>query len=60
MAVIFERGGLTADLRYPSALMRMMRGTELDSVLSRIATNRPFPHSCKQRHQLEARLDKIQ
>ena len=27
MAGIFERGGLTEDLRYPSALMRMMRGT---------------------------------
>ena len=24
MAVIFERGGLTEDLRYPSELMRMM------------------------------------
>ena len=23
-------------------------------------TNRPFPHSCKQRHQLEAQVDKIQ
>ena len=22
--------------------------------------NRPFPHSCKQRHQFEARVDKIQ
>ena len=22
-------------------------------------TNRPFPHSCKQRHQLEAQVDKI-
>ena len=57
MAGIFERGGLTEDLRYPSELMR---GTELDSVLSRIATNRPFPHSCKQTHQLEAQVDKIQ
>ena len=28
MAGIFERGGLTEDLRYPSALMRMMRGTD--------------------------------
>ena len=27
MAGIFERGGLTEDLRYASALMRMMRGT---------------------------------
>ena len=27
MTGIFERGGLTEDLRYPSALMRMMRGT---------------------------------
>ena len=36
-----------------------MRGTELGSVPSRIATNRPFPHSCKQRHQLEAQVDKI-
>ena len=57
MAGIFERGGLTEDLRYASALMR---GTELGSVLSRIATNRPFPHSCKQRPQLEAQVDKIQ
>ena len=24
------------------------------------ATHRPFPHSCKQRHQFEARVDKIQ
>ena len=37
-----------------------MTGTELGSVLSRIATNRPFPHSCKQRHQLEVQLDKKQ
>ena len=59
MGEIFERGDLTEDLRYPSALMRMMRGMELDSVLSRIATNRPFPHSRKQTHQLEARVDKI-
>ena len=57
MAGIFERGGLTEDLRYASALMR---GMELDSVLSRIATNRPFLHSSKQTHQLEALVDKIQ
>ena len=47
MAGIFERGSLTEDLRYASALMR---GMELGSVLSRIATNRPFPHFCKQTH----------
>ena len=32
----------------------------LITILEMLALNRPFPHSCKQRHQLEARVEKIQ
>ena len=56
---IWERG-FNRGFTVPKCTDENDERNELDSVLSRIATNRPFPHSCKQTHQLEAWVDKIQ
>ena len=57
---IWERGFNRGFYTVPKCTDENDERNELDSVLSRIATNRPFSHSCKQTHQLEAQVDEIQ